>query len=247
MDTSHKMLLLNRNGLRYDQIIAALFGANLIQYLPANETTGTTAEDATANNRDGTYSNVTLNSIAGPVASMGYAGLWNASTSYLDVYSASLAGAFSASAGTLSFWFRMLNSTAWTGAVGFKYMARLAVNGTNQVRIWKTNVNNTFTLAYIAGGTTKEVSTTSSSLGWIHACITWSVAADEVKTYINGIQIGATQTGLGTWAGSLAASTCNLGSAVNTGSNVHSGYIFHYALANRAATPAEVAILANSF
>jgi hypothetical protein len=35
--------------------------------------------------------------------------------------------------------------------------------------------------------------------------IQWSVANDEVKAFINGVQVGTTQTVLGTWVGAVAA------------------------------------------
>jgi hypothetical protein len=64
-----------------------------------------------------------------------------------------------------------------------------------------------------------------------------------MRAYINGAQVGTTQTSLGTWSGALdSAQTC-IGAANTTPASVHSGWLAHPAIWNVALTPAEVAWL----
>jgi len=67
-----------------------------------------------------------------------------------------------------------------------------------------------FRFRHEAGDTEIKVERASSEIPqntWTHAAMTWDKnggASGEFKAYINGSQVGSTQTGLGTWAGSVA-------------------------------------------
>jgi hypothetical protein len=85
------------------------------------------------------------------------------------------------------------------------------------------------------------VLTTSSSTGWLYLVLTWDEAADEVKAYLNGEQVGSTLTGLSAWAGALAQAL--VGSGVG-GALVWDGCLAHAALWDVALTPDEIAEIA---
>jgi hypothetical protein len=65
-----------------------------------------------------------------------------------------------------------------------------------------------FRFRHEAGNTEIKIERPSSEIPlntWTHAAMTWDTAADEFKAYINGSQVGTTQTGLGTWAGTVTS------------------------------------------
>ena len=99
-------------------------------------------------------------------------------------------------------------------------------------------------IAWDAGSTVKAVTDASlaSTLNWFQIGLTVDKTGDKVIAYINGAQVGSTQTGLGTWAGALAATLCNIGAAATTPTAVWSGLIAHVVIASRAALAGEMAL-----
>ncbi|MGE0821974.1 MAG: LamG-like jellyroll fold domain-containing protein [Candidatus Binatia bacterium] len=53
---------------------------------------------------------------------------------------------------------------------------------------------------------------------WVHIAMSWDTSADALKAYIDGRQMGTTQTTLGRWVG--ATNKAYIGSAINTGPSV---------------------------
>ncbi len=70
--------------------------------------------------------------------------------------------------------------------------------------------------------------------------ITVDKAADQLKGYVAGAQVGSTVTGLGNWAGALAATSTLIGAVSTAPSGLIKGTIAHVILLNRAATLAEI-------
>lgn len=218
--------------------------ASLIAYWRLNELSGTAADNIQGDPlRDGVYTN-------GPV--LGQIGIGDGLTAPLldgvddniDVYSASLAGAFNPLEGTLAIWGRMSSVGAWTDGT-LKYLVRLRADGTNQISLYKTTVNSRLTFDYAAGGTSstrnKDSNTTTD---WFHMAITWSKSADQVIAYYNGVQEGAIITGLGTWVGALGSGTVRLGATAVAGSVWWAGFLAHAMLRNKALTAAQILALA---
>ena len=135
----------------------------------------------------------------------------------------------------------------WTDGANRKFFNILA-DGSNYLYVRKFSGNNTVQVYYTAGATAKSVSVGSQSsiLNRLYT-VTWDKSAGasgEVKFYINGAQAGATQTGLGVWAGSPATSIVG---ATNTApAQVTDGLLAHAYLRNRAETPAEVLRIAQA-
>jgi hypothetical protein len=209
-----------------------------IAYWPLDDASGSTARDASGNGRTGTYSNVTLGA-TGPVSG-GAAASFNGSTSFVNVYSASLAAAFNGAEVTLMGWAQATNWVA--GVTLFKF----GVNGNNDVYIQKNNTSDRFEGFYVAGATTDATSETGgqTSTAWRHAAITVSKAADQMRLYVNGVQVGTTQSTLGTWAGTLANTRCVIGAADTALSNPWLGNLAHVAVFTRALSAADVLSLA---
>ena len=212
----------------YDKVLL-VDPENLIGYWTLSEPTGaTTAEDESGQDNTGTYSNVTLEADG---ISDGLTGAsFNGNSSYVNIYSAALNSDFDGAEGALLIWGRVANANVWTDSTE-RVLAKLAADADNLVRLYRSSTNNTLGWEYKAGGTSKIVTLGSlSDTEYMQLLITWSVAADEVRAYRNGVQVGTTQTGLGTWAGSLSATLCALGAANTTPENVWNGLLAHAAL-----------------
>jgi hypothetical protein len=160
---------------------------------------------------------------------------------YVDIYSAWLAAHFSGAKGSLGIWARITDAAVWNDGVA-RYFASIRSDGSNLIRITKPAVLNTVRCVYIAAGTILTVDDVSlgGATDWFLIGITWDKSADEFKAYINGAQVGVTQTGLGTWTGALDTTTCNLGAQTTTPTSPHKGLLQHpMVLANRVLTAAE--------
>lgn len=219
--------------------------ANLIQYLRLNETSGTNADDTSAENNDGTYSGATLNATASPVSGDN-APSFDGVNDFVNVYSAAMASDFNPALGSLVIWAKVSGAGVWTDGLN-RTVARLSTSGadSNAVVITKLSTSNMLRLRYGAGGVAKlKDVTTGAPTDWFFAAITWNKASDRVRPYYGGTQQGADLTGLGEFSGSLSSSNCALG-AIGTGATTcWSGYLSHYRLYNVELTAAQIAALA---
>lgn len=211
--------------------------ASLIAYWRLNELSGTAADNIQGDPlRDGVYSGPTLGQIG--IGDGLTAPSFNGVSDTVNIYSASLAAAFSPMAGTLSIWVKVANAGVWTDGVG-RNIVRLRSDATNEIIIARSTADGSVSLNYRAGGTLEQRTKAGlSTTDWFHLALTWDKAADEVKAYYNGVQEGTTSTGLGVWAGALASNDCEI-STVN-----YSGFLAHAALFNKALTAAQVLALA---
>lgn len=239
-----RTLLLSRrfNPQAYTNKVETVAPANLIAYWPLSDPVGSTvATDASGNGRNGAYSNVTLG--AAGIGDGRSAATFNGTTSYCNIYSASLATAWNGGEFTLAFWFRVATAGIWVdGAV--RRAMQIRVDANNLVLIAKSNSNNTLQASYVAGGTSKTVGATTSSVEWLYAAVTVSKTPDQFIFYLNGTQIGSTQTALGAWTGALDSTLCNIGATNTTPANVWSGLIAHVALWNTPLSATQIATLA---
>jgi hypothetical protein len=215
--------------------------ANLIAYWPLSDLVGsTTAADESGNGRTGACTAVTFGQQG--IGDGRRAASFDGSTSLCNVYSASLAGVFPTAEGTLEGWF-LCND--WADGVNRRTVIFQA-SSQNRIIFNKGSGANTANLTYIAGNVNKNIAITMSPTGFFHLALTWSVAADQVIGYLNGVQQGATLTGLGTWVGALAATTCVIGAGDTAPANVWSGRAAHVALWNTPLSAAQIAALAGA-
>ncbi len=226
----------------YTNKVKALAAANLIAYWPQAEASGTTALDESGNGRTGAYTGVTLGATGigdGRTAATYVA----ASSGRCNVYSASLNGAFNTAEGTIAGWFQVSAAGVWTDATN-RYFIHLFADASNLVYIRRQTTNNQIAYVYIAGGTSKSFAATLSPTAWFHLALTWSKSADQMKGYVNGAQVGATQTGLGVWSGALASTNCLIGAQSTAGSGPWSGNGAHVAVWSTPLTAPQIAALA---
>lgn len=216
--------------------------ADLIGLWKLDEAGGAgTAVDSSSFGHDGTPSNVTF---AGDTTPEGInAATFNGSTSYINVYSASISAVFGYGTGTLLTPFKVSAAGVWTDG-NARTMANFATNANNKMEITKSNANNTIFARYNAGGVSRVVSVNPyNSTNWALPCATWDVGAGatgEMKFFIDGVQQGSTQTNLGTWAGVLASNQAVIGALNTTPSQVRSGSAALVALWRIALTPTQV-------
>jgi hypothetical protein len=155
---------------------------------------------------------------------------------YVDPLNAALISVFPGAAGTLITWAK----GDFTGAQ-FRALVNFVVDGSNRVDLTAQNVSGQLNYRYAAGGTTETVAKAGlTSALWHQYAITWSKVADEMKANFDGAQTGATQTGLGTFAGSLGAFT-SIGNTSSGGTSaVWLGLINNIWLYNRVLSDAEL-------
>lgn len=231
------------NPQAYTNKVRAIAPPNLLAYWPLADVIGsTTLTDESGNNRHGAYTAVVLGQqgVDGRRAA-----LFDGSTSYGNVYSAGLAGAFNGGEGTVALWVRVSGAGVWTDATQ-RWMIGISVNANNRVLINKQVADRQILYFYAAGGTSKSVALNNvTTTGWLHIALTWSKSGDALKAYVNGAQTGATQTGLGTWAGALSATSTVLGAASTVPATVWSGLEQHVAIWDTPLSAPQIATLAS--
>lgn len=221
----------------YWQRLKTLQAANLLALWRMNEAAGAVVADSSGNSYNGSATGVTWGQAG--IGDGGTAPLFDGANDYIDVQSAGLTTAFNAAAGTVSIW---VNATTWNDGAASVVLS-FRVNNDNAVLISKATGGDV-TVRYRAGATNKDVVISAASLTngkWHLMTITWSVAADEVKVYLDGAQSGLTQTSLGTWVG--APGIMLIGAVTTTPTSVWAGKLALAALWNVALTPAQIASL----
>ena len=228
----------------YSGKVLGTAAANLIGYWPMWETSGAVADnlEGTAA-RDGAYTGVTLGSSTGPDGRP--VGLWDGANDFCDIYTASLNTAFNTASGTVAIWFKVSAAGVWTDAA-LRYFINIRADADNRIYIIKSGTDNLATFVYEAGNTPEVITSASfaGSTAWHHMALTWNKAGDAVKAYIDGVQSGGTETGLGIWAGALNVGYCNIGSYRNIAQDVFDGYLAHAAIWNTPLTPTQILALA---
>lgn len=236
MPTPRRRMLFHGNAaLRYTYKLLAM---QPIAYWPMAETGGTVALDASNNGRAGAYTGVTL--AQSGIGDGRGAPTFDGAASFNNVFSASFAAAFSGLEGTFAIWAKVSGAGVWTDATVRRLMY-VQADANNRAFIQRPASNNTIDCTLIAGSTTKTASfATGAPTIWVHYALTWSKSGDALKGYLNGVQQGATQTGLGTFAGTPQATVTVVGAGSTVPANVWSGSLAHAAVWTRALSAAEV-------
>lgn len=116
---------------------------------------------------------------------------------------------------------------------------RIRSDANNEIRI-QFSATNTLNMFYRSGGSLKTINQVISNYidKFNMFTLTWSISADEVKFYMNGIQIGTTLTGIVQWSGNLASTFVALGEA---GSAYYLGNMRLFQIFNTALPAATIA------
>ncbi len=232
------------DGAQEAEYVAKVLALSPIGYWPLGEHGGSVAYDyVDPPNRNGAHAGVTLGQAG--IGDGQTCPLYDGAAAHTNIYTATLAAAFDGNEGTLSIWGKVKESSVWADGAQ-RSLIRFAVDGNNYIELIKTVAANGLSFNYRAGGTTDTVFLGSiSTTDWFHMALTWSASADEVKAFYNGAQTGATQTGLGVWAGTPATWGHNIGSGNTTPITPWSGYLAHGAVWDSVLTPGQIASLAS--
>ena len=232
--------------MSYTDKVLGIQSANLIAYWPLSETSGTTADNAEGTAaRDGTYSNVTLNSETFTDGTP--APSFNGTTSKLSIPTAAFNGVYSGREITVSCWIKMSGAGVWSDGANRYITSFPYVDGSNRLLVFKTTTTNQIQFFLSSGGVAKSILTTApgGTTNWFHLAYTQTLSTDAAKVYIDGSQVGTTQTGIGTYSnGNLSATFNQIGANTAVPTDVHSGYIKHFAVWTKALSDAEVLDLA---
>lgn len=221
-----------------------VLGYGPIAYWPMWEPAGAVAGCLVDPAQNGAYTGVTLGQLGiGDGKTCPY---FDGANDYNNIYSVPFAGAFNGAEGTAIIWAQVLNAAVWTDA-SFRNVINILADFNNYIDIIKFAVNNWLTYRYIAGGVAEQIDyVTPAPTTFFSAGITWSASAPptgEMRAYFNGIQVGATQVGLGVWAGAPAVGTTLIGAGNLVPGQVWNGYLAHGAVWDRPLTPVEMADL----
>ena len=212
--------------------------ADLIQFLRMSELSGSVAYDISGQGNNGAYTAATLGQPG--IGDRGTSVKFEGATSYLNAFSAGLAGDFNGAEGTVLLWANPLSAGVWTdGAI--RNLFDIRVDASNLVSISKTATNNIIQFVYSAGGTAQFHNAGSQS--WViptALAISWSAAADYAGYYIAGSLVSS-DSGLGAWSGSIVSSI--IGAVNTTPIQVWNGCLAGYALWKKALTAAQKANL----
>lgn len=211
-----------------------------IAYWPLDENIGSIANDASGNNRNGIYSGVTLNQAGIGDGRTGV--IFDGINDFIDIYSNGLNSAFNGAEGTIMLWIRVSNSSVWNDS-SQRYLIRMFMNSTNEIRILKTANNNQIATERKGSGIAKTALITISSTNWIQIVLTWSITENKQCTFVNGLQVGSTLTDLPAITGILTNTGTIIGSLSTSPSLVWFGSIAHVAIWSYALNPTTIANL----
>lgn len=195
---------------------------------------GTTLKDYSGNGYDGALGG------GANAPTWGGGGLTFDANDYVNLYSAALAAAFSGQEITVEIVVKVASVDNWNAAtqrVAFMFQ----VDASNLISIRQPATANTLDFRYVGGGTSDIVQLASQSWTDIrYLAITVSNAADQLKAYVSGAQVGSTQTGIGDFAGSLATTTVAAGAASTSGAVAWNGTLYYMILRSAALSAADI-------
>lgn len=193
-----KVVLLLANNPQADpaaEYDTAVLATNPIAYWKLDEGTGTALVDSSVNAlTDGTYTGITWDATGSRFGDA--APSFDGINDIANPYSAALQTAFNEDEGCILAWLKVSGGGVWTDATHREvFRCRDGAGGANYFFIRKTTTNNTLEFTRRAQNT---ITTTAlgGNTGWIGVLMSWSVANDEFIVVANGVQVGATGTGV---------------------------------------------------
>lgn len=230
----------SRGGLYIGRLAAT---APLV-YFPLNESSGITAVNrgTLGSAANGTYTSVDLANAAGPKVPF-KAPYFDGVNDYVNIMSSVLDTGLKGDLGTIACWFKFYDASLWTDTLYHWFIRLDRASNVHKIQLFKNPGNYELTWVYVANSVDVRVyDYTISDTNWHFLAMTWSKDADQMKAYLDGVQTGSTQTGLGTWvAGSLEHA--NIGVQYLAPTYPHKGWLAHAAIWTRVLTAAEILTL----
>lgn len=213
-------------GLSFLEYIATIAPAGLILLAPLNETTGTTADDKSAQDNNGTYRAATMLNQTSFLTGEGAPKWTPASADYISLPASFLAD-FNPDEYCVNLWFKVRAASVWSDSA-VRELIELNRDTNNRALIFKNSTANQIIFRHLMASTLTQVTLTISDTGWNMLTQKASKSGDSLKAFLNGIQTGTTQTGLGTAAGAITSAV--LGSLNLIGGNPYDGYEAYVAI-----------------
>ena len=227
--------------MSYQSKITGIESANLIGYWPMDEASGTNADDKSSQDNDGTYTGVTLGETG--IGDGSTCPFFDGANDYVDLETAAMLADFDGDHGTVAMWLKAYSVGIWTDST-WRYLFRHRENNNNYVVIARTDADNRIELFRYGNNVGKIVRADGvTTTDWFHLAMTWDDTTDELKVYLDGSQIGTTQTPLAAWTGTELFDSI-IGASTTASGDVWHGWIAHVALWTKALTPAQIASLA---
>lgn len=214
-----------------------------IGYWPLWEAAGSQAMDLSGKGRHGTHAGVTL----GQHKQQFTCPFYDGANDYMDAYCESFRDAFDGAEGSVIVWGKVYDAGVWTDGAGHALM-ELRVDAQNRIRILKAIANNRLNVSYESGNIVEQRQLDGvTSTDWMCVGMSWSKStgvSGEVRFFVDGVQEGATEVGLGVWAGNLAVTTTVIGAGSTVPVLVWHGWLAHCAVWDVAVSPREMVELA---
>lgn len=234
-----RMILGNAGKGTYERRVLKL---DPIAYWPLWEESGTVAECLVDSAMNGAYArDVSVMGTGDGIGDGRTAPEFDGTNDYINIQSAALAAAINGDAGTALIWSRVNSAANWSDALS--HHPFYLVDATDWQEFVYASIGTASAYMrwmYGAGGTVSSVgnvATGSPTDFFLHG-LSWDKSADEMKAFFDGAKYGATQTGLGTWAGAITQAFIGSNSAVPT--NPWHGRQAHMMLFDYAVPEAEI-------
>lgn len=147
---------------------------------------------------------------------------------------------FTPGAGTIALW---MNRSYDDATPKNPTSIALGKDSNNLIEFYYDTGINQFVVNYIAGNKLNTIHFDGGTIPkntWNHVAISWDKTADQLKLYVNGSQVGGTQTGLGSWTGAPTKGFVG-NSTTATGSNdYYEGTIDEVGVWTRALSAGEI-------
>lgn len=229
----------------HDQYYRKVLYYRPIAYWPLWEASGTVARCYVDTAQNGTYVGVTLGQSG--IGDGRTAPLFDGVNDAVNIYSVPFAGAFDGDEGTISMWARVFNVGVWADGIA-RRLITFRADTNNRIHFTKQVAGDRLNFYRRAGGVPLDENHPYNNTAWFHVVMTWSRSAPptgEQLYYLDGVQVGAMDVGLGAWAGALDANRVCIGvDFISTLGSPFYGWLAHPAIFDRALPPGAIADLA---
>jgi len=215
---------------------ASILSFGPIAYWKLDEVSGTVATDASGNARHGAYANSpTLGGTFGPFVAPTFAA---ATTQHVNIYSASLAGAYNDATGTMLLFVRASGANP-----ALRNAIRLATTTNNYTARLARNDASSLARRDDSSGTTQRIGNATTTDSWGMLAMTWDSGANVIELFVNGVSQG-TEVPAAAWADTLATAGCVISGQATTGTVLRwQGQIAHVALFSTVLSAANIAAI----
>ena len=221
------------------------FGSHIIGLWGLQEESGTTAIDSSGKNNSAALVGTITHQQSGIESFKSTKIIPSGATGGINLYSSGFNSLFSGAEGFVNMWVKADANSSWI--TNNKTLFTFYVDENNQI-VFKVYTDaagtSMFILYYIAGGVNKSISTIPlyGTRFW-NLGIRWSKSNDALDIFINGVK-QKTVSGLGTWVGTLDASS-NYAASGKWAENTFPGYFSHVMLLDYAPIDADILSVIN--